>query len=128
MSMYGKKPLQYCKVISLQLIKINGKKILIFPYLCSMTFRFIYIFLPSYIPSPVHLPYPFQYSWASLVAQLVNNSPAVQEIWVGKNLYRRKRLPTPVFWPGEFHGLYGPWGHTNGWTQLNAFHFTHQAI
>ena len=19
-------------------------------------------------------------------------------------------LPTPVFWPGEFHGLYGPWG------------------
>ena len=20
-------------------------------------------------------------------------------------------LPTPVFWPGEFHGLYGPWGH-----------------
>ena len=26
MSMYGKKPLQYCKVISLQLIKINEKK------------------------------------------------------------------------------------------------------
>ena len=24
--MYGKKPLQYCKVISLQLIKINEKK------------------------------------------------------------------------------------------------------
>ena len=23
----------------------------------------------------------------------------------------RKRLPTPVFWPGEFHGLYTPWGH-----------------
>ena len=21
-------------------------------------------------------------------------------------------LPTPVFWPGEFHGLYSPWGHT----------------
>ena len=20
-------------------------------------------------------------------------------------------LPTPVFWPGEFHGLYSPWGH-----------------
>ena len=20
-------------------------------------------------------------------------------------------LPTPVLWPGEFHGLYGPWGH-----------------
>ena len=21
------------------------------------------------------------------------------------------RLPTPVFWPGKFHGLYSPWGH-----------------
>ena len=20
-------------------------------------------------------------------------------------------LPTPVFWPGEFHGLYSLWGH-----------------
>ena len=25
--------------------------------------------------------------------------------------WRRERLPTPVFWPGEFHGLYSPWGH-----------------
>ena len=25
---------------------------------------------------------------------------------VGKILWRRDRLPTPVFWPGEFHGLY----------------------
>ena len=22
--------------------------------------------------------------------------------------WRRERLPTPVFWPGEFHGLYNP--------------------
>ena len=22
--------------------------------------------------------------------------------------WRRERLPTPVFWPGEFHGLYSP--------------------
>ena len=27
--------------------------------------------------------YPFQYSWASLVAQPVKNLPAVQETWVG---------------------------------------------
>ena len=27
---------------------------------------------------------------------------------VGKIPWRRERLPTPVFWPGEFHGLYGP--------------------
>ena len=30
--------------------------------------------------------------------------------WVGKIPWRRKRLPTPVFWPGEFHDLYSPWG------------------
>ena len=23
----------------------------------------------------------------------------------------RNWLPTPVFWPGEFNGLYSPWGH-----------------
>ena len=26
--------------------------------------------------------YPFQYSWASLVAQLVKNPPAMRETWV----------------------------------------------
>ena len=25
---------------------------------------------------------------------------------LGRIAWRRKRLPTPVFWPGEFHGLY----------------------
>ena len=30
--------------------------------------------------------------------------------WIGKIPWRRERLPTPVFWPGEFHGLYSPWG------------------
>ena len=30
--------------------------------------------------------------------------------WVGKIPWRRERLPTPVFWPGEFHGLYSSWG------------------
>ena len=30
--------------------------------------------------------------------------------WVGKIPSRRERLPTPGFWPGEFHGLYSPWG------------------
>ena len=31
--------------------------------------------------------------------------------WVGKIPGRWERLPTPVFWPGEFHGLYSPWGY-----------------
>ena len=29
--------------------------------------------------------------------------------WVGKIPWRSERLPTPVFSPGEFHGLCGPW-------------------
>ena len=58
---------------------------------------------------------PTQYSWASLVALLVKNPPAMQETWVWslgwEDPIESKWLPTPVFWPGEFHGLYSPWGH-----------------
>ena len=46
--------------------------------------------------------------WASLVAQLTKNPPAMQKTWVRslgwKILWRREPLPTPVFLPGEFHG------------------------
>ena len=59
--------------------------------------------------------YLLQFSWASLVAQLVKNAPTMWETWVrslGWQIPRKKeRLPTLVFWPGEFHGLYSPWGH-----------------
>ena len=70
------------------------------------------------------LGYPLQDSWASLVIQLVKNLPAMREtgfdLWVGKMPWRRERLPTPVFWPGEFvdgivHGL------AKSWTQLSHF-------
>ena len=58
--------------------------------------------------------YPLQYPWAFLVAQLVKNLPAMWETWVRslgwEEPRRRERLPTPVFWPGEFHALYSPWG------------------
>ena len=50
--------------------------------------------------------YPHQYSWASLVAQLIKIPSAMQETWIGKIPQRTERLPTPVFWPGEFHGLH----------------------
>ena len=30
--------------------------------------------------------------------------------WVGEIRWRREQLPTPVFWPGEFQGLFSPWG------------------
>ena len=29
---------------------------------------------------------------------------------LGRSPGEGKSLPTPVFWPGEFHGLYSPWG------------------
>ena len=51
---------------------------------------------------------------ASLVAQLVKNLPAMRETWVRslgwEDPLEKEWLPTPVFWPGEFHGLYSPWG------------------
>ena len=58
--------------------------------------------------------------------QLVKNLPAMRETWfdpwVGKNPWRRERLPTPVFWTGEFYGLYSPWGcnelNTTEWLSL----------
>ena len=60
---------------------------------------------------------PLQYSWASLVTQLVKNPPLMWETWVrclaweyplekGKATQR-----IPVFWSAElFHGLYSSWG------------------
>ena len=71
---------------------------------------------PGSIPGSGRSPgkgivYPL-HSWASLVAQLVKNPPAMRETWfspwVGKIPWRRERLPTPVFWPRESHGLYSP--------------------
>ena len=64
---------------------------------------------PSSIPGLGRSPgegigYPLQYSWASLVAQLVKNPPTMQETWVQslgwEDPLRRERLLTPVFWPG----------------------------
>ena len=57
--------------------------------------------------------------WASLVAQTVENPPAMWETWVcpwvEKISWRRARQCTPVFLPGESHGQrnlvsYSPWG------------------
>jgi len=57
--------------------------------------------------------YPPQYSWASLVAQMVKNLPAMHEAWVQslgwEESLEKRQLLTPVIWPGEFHGLYSLW-------------------
>ena len=59
--------------------------------------------------------YPLQYSWASLVAQLVKNPPAMWETWVQSlgwedPLEKGKATPSSILaW--RIHGLYSPWGH-----------------
>ena len=68
---------------------------------------------PGSIPGSGRFPgeeigYPLQYSWVSPVAQMVKDMPAMWETWVRflgwEDTWRRERLPTPVFWPGKFHG------------------------
>ena len=53
--------------------------------------------------------YPLQYSWDSLMEQLVKNPPTMRETWIQslrwEDPWRRDWLSTPVFWPGVFHGL-----------------------
>ena len=65
---------------------------------------------PSLIPGSGRSPgegigYPLQYSWASLVAQMLKNLLAMRRpgfnLWVGKIPWRRAWQPTPVFLPGE---------------------------
>ena len=44
---------------------------------------------------------------------------------IGKIPWRREKLPTPVFWPGEFHGLYNLWSRKE-WdmTERLSLHFS----
>ena len=50
---------------------------------------------------------PLWLSWQKILLQC--GRPG-SDPWVGKIPWRRERLPTPVFWPGEFHGLFSSWG------------------
>ena len=68
---------------------------------------------PGLIPRSGRYPgermgYPLQYSWASLLNQMVKNPPAMRETWVRsldwEDLLRRAWKPSPVFLSGEF-----PW-------------------
>ena len=44
--------------------------------------------------------------------------------WVGNIPWRRKWLPSPVFWPGQFHGLYSQWGHKETWLSSFCFFYS----
>ena len=77
--------------------------------------------LRSFPPTQTLIPWLFGHNYrtrtvgASLVAQLVKNLPAMWEAWVcplgWEDSLEKRKVPTPVLWPGEFHGLYSPWGH-----------------
>ena len=65
--------------------------------------------IPGLGRSPAEgLGYPLQYSWASLLAHMVKNLPAMRrpgfDPWAGKIPWRRAWQPTPVFLPGESQG------------------------
>ena len=85
---------------------------------------------PSSIPGSVRSPgegisYLFQCSWATLVAQLVKNLPAMREIWVPSMgwenpLEKRKATHSSILiWriPWTVHRV------TKSQTQLSNFHF-----
>ena len=100
---------------------------------------------PSSIPGLGSSPgkgtgYPHQHSWASLVAQMVKNPPAMWETWVwllGSEDPLEKGTIThsrPLSWPGAFHGLgnlggYSPWdckeSGTTEWLKLFFFPFNY---
>ena len=69
-------------------------------------------------------------SWWLLSQDILTSSLAIHRfnLWIIKIPWRRDWLPTPVFWPGEFHGqrsLAGCIVHgvAKSQTQLSDFHF-----
>ena len=58
----------------------------------------------------VHVSFQFWFSRSiCLVLGSLGNMVVLGfDPWVRKIPRRRERLPTPVFWSGEFHGLYSP--------------------
>ena len=62
----------------------------------------------------------FFFFFASLVAQLVKNPPAMWETWFQclgwEDPLEKGKVPTPGLWPGGFHGLYSPSGHRESGT------------
>ena len=63
------------------------------------------------------------------VAQLVKNPPAMWDTWVQslgwEDPLEKGMAAPPIFWPGEFHGLYSPWGRKElDTTERLSLHFT----
>ena len=78
--------------------------------------------------------YPLQYSWASLVAQLVKNPPAMQETWVQSlgwedPLEKGKATHSNILAQRIPWTIYSPWGHQE-WdmTHRLSLHFYQSRI
>ena len=87
--------------------------------LCRFLGRFRCI-VPSFLNSRL----PWWHRWQRICLQY--GRPGFDS-WVGKIPWGRE-LPTPVFWPGEFHGQrslagYTVHGVTKSWTGLSNFRF-----
>ena len=70
--------------------------------------------------------YPLQYSWASLVAQLVKNLPAMRETWVQSldwedSLEKRKATHSSIL--NLENSMDTVHGVIKSWTRLSDFHF-----
>ena len=70
-----------------------GWGVVLFPWGETLSLSLIPLWLPLWL------------SWFHLQCGRPGFNP-----WFGKILWRRERLPIPVFWSGKFHGLYSPWG------------------
>ena len=77
----------------------------------------------GWLPTVVNLGFPCGSAGKERVALQCGRSGF--NPWIGKISWRTERLPTPVFWCGEFHGLYNPWGHKElDTTEWLHFHFS----
>ena len=79
----------------------------IYMCVCVCVCMYVYIYIYIYIGIYIHLQC---------------RTPRFDP-WFGKIPWRRQRLPTPVFWPGEFHGLYSPWG-CKAWNMTEQLTYT----
>ena len=67
------------------------------------------------------------------MAQRLKHLPPMRETQVRslgqEDPLEKERLHAPVFWPGEFHGLYSPWGRKElDLTEQLSFHFQYSCL
>ena len=78
------------------------------------------------LPIPIFLGFP---GGSDSKESTRNAGDLDSDPWVGKIPWRRAKLPTSVFWPGEFHGLCSQWGHkeldSTGQLSLSLQHRQH---